>query len=249
VKINNGYCRKFHICWLLLSSTTHKFLAIFGAVCALSLATLGAVAGFNDSNVQLKSRITPIPQLVLLTPETIILAQADTSDDSALSFESLVNKALNNEAIEPQIVEDTQKVKSSNKPKTLEELVNIASESSEINTPSDSGYISKLNSEGEATVVISPEIAQQPASTELTHKERIEMIKRITQTIANDSNKTIDNVRYVEVLENDSLWHIAEREYGDPYKFKLLYTANQDIISDENALVVGQKLRIPQLEQ
>ncbi|WP_049780609.1 LysM peptidoglycan-binding domain-containing protein [Nitrosococcus halophilus] len=49
----------------------------------------------------------------------------------------------------------------------------------------------------------------------------------------------------VTVQRGDSLSIIAERVYGDPEKWHLLYEANQDKIKDPNQLLVGTKLTIP----
>lgn len=49
----------------------------------------------------------------------------------------------------------------------------------------------------------------------------------------------------VTVERGDSLSTIAERVYGDPGKWRLLYQANQDKLDDPNQLLVGTKLVIP----
>lgn len=53
--------------------------------------------------------------------------------------------------------------------------------------------------------------------------------------------------KVIEVLEGDSLWRIAEREYGDGTKWQIIYSANQTRMKHENDLRVGQKLVIPPL--
>lgn len=49
----------------------------------------------------------------------------------------------------------------------------------------------------------------------------------------------------VTVQGGDSLSIIAERVYGDPDKWRLIYEANQDKIKNPNQLLVGTKLTIP----
>jgi len=224
----------------------------------LTLVALGAVSAVNlqqeTNTIQDPSSGSSIPQIVLLSaPESpLILAQADTHSNqpyqtTEFSLESVVNKALNNEPLTPESEPATEEIKQET-PKTLEELVNMASSNAET-TDTSSDYISQLNSEVETTVVISSETAQKPAtvSEDMSDAEKLQLLDKINQTIAQDNSQTSDNVRYIKVRENDSLWLIAEREYGDPYQYKLLYHANKDLLSNENSLVVGQKIRIPQI--
>jgi len=55
------------------------------------------------------------------------------------------------------------------------------------------------------------------------------------------------NEQVIEVLEGDSLWKIAQREYGDGTKWRIIYTANQTRMKNENDIRPGQKLVIPPL--
>ncbi len=50
------------------------------------------------------------------------------------------------------------------------------------------------------------------------------------------------------VQENDSLWRIARKEYGDANKWPLIYRANQSTIKNPNLIYAGQELQIPQLK-
>jgi len=54
-------------------------------------------------------------------------------------------------------------------------------------------------------------------------------------------------MRTVTVLPNDSLWTIAQREYNDGTKWRLIYTANRQRMSNENDLHPGDKLVVPPL--
>jgi len=47
----------------------------------------------------------------------------------------------------------------------------------------------------------------------------------------------------------DCLWNIAKKYYGDPFKWKYIYEANRDIISDPRVIFPKQILRIPSLEE
>lgn len=46
----------------------------------------------------------------------------------------------------------------------------------------------------------------------------------------------------------DCLWNLAKKYYGDPWKWKLIYLANQDQIADPSKLFPKQELIIPQEE-
>ncbi len=48
-----------------------------------------------------------------------------------------------------------------------------------------------------------------------------------------------------EVQPGDSLSKIAQKFYGDPLKYKLLFEANQPMLKDPNMIYPGQTLRIP----
>jgi nucleoid-associated protein YgaU len=56
-----------------------------------------------------------------------------------------------------------------------------------------------------------------------------------------------EDEKVVEVLEGDSLWKIAEREYKDGTKWRIIYTANKTRMKSESDLRPGQKLVIPPL--
>jgi len=50
--------------------------------------------------------------------------------------------------------------------------------------------------------------------------------------------------KYV-VKENDSLWKIAEKEYGDGHQWRRLYEFNRERIRDPQNLRPGQEIEIP----
>jgi len=52
--------------------------------------------------------------------------------------------------------------------------------------------------------------------------------------------------RIYEVAPGDNLSKIAKKFYGDPNKFKKIFEANKDQLSDPDKIKVGQKLRIPE---
>lgn len=64
------------------------------------------------------------------------------------------------------------------------------------------------------------------------YKEQFEVIGGITYT----------------VQKNDSLWKIAKKAYGDPYKWPVIYRANEDKIGNPNLIYPGQELHIPEIK-
>ena len=54
-----------------------------------------------------------------------------------------------------------------------------------------------------------------------------------------------DTLTYV-VLPGDSLWKIAQKQYGTGTKWTLIYEANKDVILHPNAIWVNQILQIPE---
>jgi hypothetical protein len=46
----------------------------------------------------------------------------------------------------------------------------------------------------------------------------------------------------------DCLWNLAKKYYGDPFKWKIIYEANKNLISDPRVIFPKQILEIPSLE-
>ncbi len=179
-------------------------------------------------------------------PETkIVVAQSTTQSE----LQKLVNKAMNPEEPAAPVIEAPiaqPKPASDSTSDQLKALINQSTPSASGSAPDN--YISTLNAEVETTVVMDEETAQLPASSAgLSNSDRMKLIQDIAQKVAEDSDSTAQNVQYVTVQENDSLWLIAKRVYNDAYQYKFLYQANKDILLNENTLVVGQQLRVPNL--
>lgn len=51
------------------------------------------------------------------------------------------------------------------------------------------------------------------------------------------------------VQKGDSLWKIAERQYGDGSQWRRIYEANRDQISDPDLIHPGQTFTIPAAEK
>ncbi len=56
-----------------------------------------------------------------------------------------------------------------------------------------------------------------------------------------------DDTKTVIVGEDEGLWDIAAREYGDGTKWELIYTANKDRIKNPDVIRAGMKLVVPPL--
>jgi nucleoid-associated protein YgaU len=56
-----------------------------------------------------------------------------------------------------------------------------------------------------------------------------------------------DGERTYTVVSGDTLWRIAEQEYGSGSKYMKIFEANTDILEHPDRIRPGQKLRIPEL--
>jgi hypothetical protein len=62
--------------------------------------------------------------------------------------------------------------------------------------------------------------------------------------ICNDG--TAGNIKLRTIVKGDTLWDIAQDEYGDPTRWPEIYAANTDVVgADPNLIFPGQVLRIP----
>ena len=48
-----------------------------------------------------------------------------------------------------------------------------------------------------------------------------------------------------EVAKGDTLWWIAARRLGSPYKWRRLFGENRDVIVDPNVIEVHDRIRVP----
>jgi len=61
----------------------------------------------------------------------------------------------------------------------------------------------------------------------------------------NSSETTPRAARRHVVVRGDTLFGLAQRYYGDRSRWRDIYSANRDILPNENSLAVGMELRIP----
>lgn len=187
---------------------------------------------------------------------TILVAQPSTGKKTPsieLQLKNLVDQAMKPSGDSAKVAKnDTTEVitEEDETPKSTNDLLK-ALVTSATASPSASGqqdYLSSLNSESDKTIVIDNKTAQKPADNSLSNSDQIKLIQDIASRVAQDSDETNEKVEYVTIEEKDSLWLLAKRLYNDPYKYKLLYSANRDILLSENSLIVGQKIRVPKLD-
>lgn len=63
---------------------------------------------------------------------------------------------------------------------------------------------------------------------------------------SDDGEELVEFLDY-QVSSGETLWSIAEDVYGDPYLWPLIFSSNQDQISNPNALMSGINLEVPNL--
>ncbi len=68
-------------------------------------------------------------------------------------------------------------------------------------------------------------------------------------TSANPNIEQLDSERTITVLKGESLSIIAQRIYGNPNYYDLLYEANQGVIADPDLIQIGQVIRVPNLPE
>jgi nucleoid-associated protein YgaU len=56
-----------------------------------------------------------------------------------------------------------------------------------------------------------------------------------------------DGERTYTVVSGDTLWRIAERQYGNGSHYMKIFEANTDVLEHPDRIYPGQKLRIPKL--
>ena len=77
--------------------------------------------------------------------------------------------------------------------------------------------------------------------------DNIEETADSTEAAESDMEETAAAVetRTYKVVSGDSLWNIAQDQYGDGSKWNVIYEANKEEISDPGLIFPGQELKIP----
>ncbi|WP_200344826.1 LysM peptidoglycan-binding domain-containing protein [Halochromatium glycolicum] len=86
-----------------------------------------------------------------------------------------------------------------------------------------------------------------------------ELHKEVSMTLVTQEAESSNQVSGAQIMEEaetgnntylvqpgDSLWKIAERIFGDGYRWEAIYHANRDELKDADMLKVGQRLILPQ---
>lgn len=66
------------------------------------------------------------------------------------------------------------------------------------------------------------------------------------ESAAEPAKTTDETPRTYRVQHGDSLWKIAQAQFGDGYRSTRIYEANRDTMSSRNVLSIGQILKIPE---
>jgi len=112
--------------------------------------------------------------------------------------------------------------------------------------------IADANPEVDKNTVLRPGMTLHiPRDGEADDAGRIPEPRQVAEPTASDPlGLGLDrDAREVTVRENESLWTIAQREYGDGTKWRVIYLANRDRMDDQQDLHPGDKLRVPPLPE
>ncbi|MEX0660993.1 MAG: HU family DNA-binding protein [Balneolaceae bacterium] len=75
----------------------------------------------------------------------------------------------------------------------------------------------------------------------------LEPAESITETASASSGEESVEFMDYQVAPGESLWSIAEDVYGDPYLWPLIFSANNNDISNPNVLTSGINIEVPEL--
>ena len=190
----------------------------------LGVIILAIIGVFLSTRTAVKAPAIPIPE-VEEDSKMILLDINDLSKetkDSAITGESI------NETAQNKNIEQT-KTKVINTIKTEEQ--SIEKEDNVVE-----GTWNKSESERPINVVVSE-------NKEVVSSQGEEEFKDID---TNEVQVSSSKLRMHKVQQNDSLYKIANKYYGDESKWLLIFNANRDKLSDRNSLKIGTELFIPE---
>ncbi|OHB98553.1 MAG: hypothetical protein A2W74_03585 [Planctomycetes bacterium RIFCSPLOWO2_12_38_17] len=190
----------------------------------LGVIILAIIGVFLSTRTAVKAPAIPIPE-VEEDSKMILLDINDLSKetkDSAITGESI------NETAQNKNIEQT-KTKVINTIKTEEQ--SIEKEDNVVE-----GTWNKSESERPINVVVSE-------NKEVVSSQGEEEFKDID---INEVQVSSSKLRMHKVQQNDSLYKIANKYYGDESKWLLIFNANRDKLPDRNSLKIGTELFIPE---
>ncbi|MBD3271760.1 MAG: hypothetical protein GF384_04380 [Elusimicrobia bacterium] len=93
-----------------------------------------------------------------------------------------------------------------------------------------------------------PGIPKEPGEVEQSFDEESQIDEEYVETDHEETSwkedATIHRV-WIWQETGDCLWNLAKEYYGDPWKWKLIYLANQDVIMNPSKIFPKQELIIP----
>ena len=93
---------------------------------------------------------------------------------------------------------------------------------------------------------VTPAVSREKPESVLTAKTPKNGEPAVQKALpAADSHKTKQNGRSYTVREGDNLWRIAAEQLGDGNRYPEIVRLNPNLLSDENGLAVGMRLKMP----
>ncbi len=88
-----------------------------------------------------------------------------------------------------------------------------------------------------------PPLAQTAVGGSLPSRPVVDLSEEPSRSMSDGDAHRSGQVR--EIVEGDSLWALAERHLGDPYRWNEILELNRNTISDPNLIVPGQNVEMP----
>jgi nucleoid-associated protein YgaU len=97
---------------------------------------------------------------------------------------------------------------------------------------------------GQKLVIPVLQIVQSSTAKSLSEHPALEKVPSVGARHLDQKQQSKGGVEYV-VAEGDSLWKIAAEKLGDGNRYKEITALNKDVLSSEDSLSVGMKLKLP----